>query len=135
MALYLNKQKDGKMIKFNLTQTNLPLLISKLKELNFKKIWRVTISESKSLRSLSQNDRYWIMLKELGDYLGYSDIELHDLLKWKYLSTQKEIAGQLITVIKSTSSLTTDEFSEYNANIERFANEFGFKFPHDIPQY
>jgi len=123
------------MIKFNLTQTNLPLLISKLKELNFKKIWKVTISESKSLRSLSQNDRYWIMLKELGDYLGYSDIELHDLLKWKYLSTQKEIAGQLITVIKSTSSLTTDEFSEYNANIERFANEFGFKFLHDIPQY
>ena len=135
MALYLNKQKDGKMIKFNLTQTNLPLLISKLKELNFKKIWKVTISESKSLRSLSQNDRYWIMLKELGDYLGYSDIELHDLLKWKYLSTQKEIAGQLITVIKSTSSLTTDEFSEYNANIERFANEFGFKFPYDISQY
>lgn len=113
----------------------MPLLISKLKELNFKKIWKVTISESKPLRSLSQNDRYWIMLKELGDYLGYSDIELHDLLKWKYLSTQKEIAGQLITVIKSTSSLTTDEFSKYNANIERFANEFGFKFPHDISQY
>jgi hypothetical protein len=135
MALYLNKQKDGKMIKFNLTQTNLPLLINKLKELNFKKIWKVTISESKSLRSLSQNDRYWIMLKELGDYLGYSDIELHDLLKWKYLSVQKEIAGQSVIVIKSTSSLTTDEFSEYNANIERFANEFGFKFSHDIPQY
>jgi len=120
------------MIKFNLTETNLPLLISKLKELNFKKIWKVTISESKPLRSLSQNDRYWIMLKELGEYLGYSDIELHELLKYKYLSIQKQIAGQPVTVIKSTSALTIDEFSEYNANVERFAIEFGFKFSHDI---
>ena len=57
------------MIKFNLTKTNLPFLINKLKELNFNKIWKVTISESKPLRSLSQNDRYWIILKELGEYL------------------------------------------------------------------
>ena len=123
------------MIKFNLTETNLPFLINKLKELNFNKIWKVTISESKPLRSLSQNDRYWIILKELGEYLGYSDIELHDLLKWKYLSEQKEIAGQLVTVIKSTSSLTTEEFMEYNNNIERFASNYGFKFKNDLQKF
>jgi len=133
--LFLNKQKDGKMIKFNLTKTNLPFLINKLKELNFNKIWKVTISESKPLRSLSQNDRYWIILKELGEYLGYSDIELHELLKWKYLSLQKEIAGQLVTVIKSTSSLTTEEFMEYNNNIERFASDYGFKFKNDLQKF
>jgi hypothetical protein len=133
--LFLNKQKDGKMIKFNLTKTNLPFLINKLKELNFNKIWKVTISESKPLRSLSQNDRYWIILKELGEYLGYSDIELHELLKWKYLSSQKEIAGQLVTVIKSTSSLTTEEFMEYNNNIERFASNYGFKFKNDLQKF
>jgi hypothetical protein len=133
--LFLNKQKDGKMIKFNLTKTNLPFLINKLKELNFNKIWKVTISESKPLRSLSQNDRYWIILKELGEYLGYSDIELHELLKWKYLSSQKEIAGQLVTVIKSTSSLTTEEFMEYNNNIERFASDYGFKFKNDLQKF
>lgn len=133
--LFLNKQKDGKMIKFNLTKTNLPFLINKLKELNFNKIWKVTISESKPLRSLSQNDRYWIILKELGEYLGYSDIELHELLKWKYLSSQKKIAGQLVTVIKSTSSLTTEEFMEYNNNIERFASDYGFKFKNDLQKF
>lgn len=133
--LFLNKQKDGKMIKFNLTKTNLPFLINKLKELNFNKIWKVTISESKSLRSLSQNDRYWIILKELSEYLGYSDIELHELLKWKYLSSQKEIAGQLVTVIKSTSSLTTEEFMEYNNKIERFASDYGFKFKNDLQKF
>ena len=115
-----------------MTETNLPILINKLKGLNFKKIWKITISENKPLRSLSQNDRYWIMLKELGDYLGYSSIELHELLKYKYLSEKKQIAGEDIISIKSTTSLTTDEFIEYNKNIERFAIEFGFKFAHDI---
>jgi len=122
------------MIKWNLTKLNLPILIDKLKTLDLSKNWRVNISESKHLRSLSQNDRYWLMLKELGSYLGYTDIELHDLLKYKFLAEQKEIAGQPVVVIKSTSSLNTEEFSEYNRNVERFAHEFGFKFDHDISQ-
>lgn len=112
----------------------MPILIDKLKTLDLSKNWRVNISEHKHLRSLSQNDRYWLMLKELGSYLGYTDIELHDLLKYKFLAEQKEIAGQPVVVIKSTSSLNTEEFSEYNRNVERFAHEFGFKFNHDISQ-
>ena len=71
----------------------------------------------------------------MADDLGYSDIELHELLKWKYLSSQKEIAGQLVTVIKSTSSLTTEEFMEYNNNIERFASDYGFKFKNDLQKF
>jgi hypothetical protein len=123
------------MIKWNLTKLNLPILIEKLKTLDLSKNWRVNISEHKYIRSISQNDRYWLMLKELGSYLGYTDIELHDLLKYKFLAEQKEIAGQPVVVIKSTSSLNTEEFSEYNRNVERFAHEYGFKFNNDIPQY
>lgn len=122
------------MIRWNLTKLNLPILIDKLKTLDLSKNWRVNISEQKHLRSLSQNDRYWLMLKELGSYLGYTDIELHDLLKYKFLAEQKEIAGQPVVVIKSTSSLNTEEFSEYNRNVERFAHEYGFKFNNDISQ-
>lgn len=122
------------MIRWNLTKLNLPILIDKLKTLDLSKNWRVNISEQKHLRSLSQNDRYWLMLKELGSYLGYTDIELHDLLKYKFLAEQKEIAGQPVVVIKSTSSLNTEEFSEYNRNVERFAHEYGFKFDNDISQ-
>ncbi len=123
------------MIRWNLTKLNLPILIDKLKTLDLSKNWRVNISEQKHLRSLSQNDRYWLMLKELGSYLGYTDIELHDLLKYKFLAEQKEIAGQPVVVIKSTSSLNTEEFSEYNRNVERFAHEYGFKFDNDISQH
>lgn len=123
------------MIKWNLTKLNLPILIDKLRTLDLSKNWRVNISEHKYIRSISQNDRYWLMLKELGSYLGYTDIELHDLLKYKFLAEQKEIAGQPVIVIKSTSSLNTEEFSEYNRNVERFAHEYGFKFNNDISQY
>jgi hypothetical protein len=128
--------KNGEiMTRWNLTKLNLPILIDKLKTLDLSKNWRVNISEQKHLRSLSQNDRYWLMLKELGSYLGYTDIELHDLLKYKFLAEQKEIAGQPVVVIKSTSSLNTEEFSEYNRNVERFAHEYGFKFDNDISQH
>ena len=123
------------MIRWNLTKLNLPILINKLRTLDLSKNWRVNISEHKYIRSISQNDRYWLMLKELGSYLGYTDIELHDLLKYKFLAEQKEIAGQPVVVIKSTSSLNTEEFSEYNRNVERFAHEYGFKFNNDISQY
>jgi hypothetical protein len=135
MVKYLKVINGEIMIRWNLTKLNLPILIDKLKTLDLTKNWRVNISEQKHLRSLSQNDRYWLMLKELGSYLGYTDIELHDLLKYKFLAEQKEIAGQPVVVIKSTSSLNTEEFSEYNRNVERFAHEYGFKFDNDISQH
>jgi hypothetical protein len=135
MVKYLKVINGEIMIKWNLTKLNLPILIDKLRTLDLSKNWRVNISEHKYIRSISQNDRYWLMLKELGSYLGYTDIELHDLLKYKFLAEQKEIAGQPVVVIKSTSSLNTEEFSEYNRNVERFAHEYGFKFNNDIPKY
>jgi hypothetical protein len=135
MVKYLKVINGEIMIRWNLTKLNLPILIDKLKTLDLSKNWRVNISEHKYIRSISQNDRYWLMLKELGSYLGYTDIELHDLLKYKFLAEQKEIAGQPVVVIKSTSSLNTEEFSEYNRNVERFAHEYGFKFNNDISQY
>jgi hypothetical protein len=135
MVKYLKVINGEIMIRWNLTKLNLPILINKLRTLDLSKNWRVNISEHKYIRSISQNDRYWLMLKELGSYLGYTDIELHDLLKYKFLAEQKEIAGQPVVVIKSTSSLNTEEFSEYNRNVERFAHEYGFKFNNDISQY
>jgi hypothetical protein len=45
--------------------------------------------KGKKLRSNSQNDKYWAMLKELGDYLGYRDYELHDLLTFQNLAETK----------------------------------------------
>jgi hypothetical protein len=117
------------MIKWSLTKQNLPNLISKLSELDFKKVWSVKITENKPIRSLSQNDRYWGMLQILGDYMGYAPTELHELMKYKFLSEEKEVAGQRITNVRSTSDLTTEEFVVFNDKVELFGNQYGCTFP------
>lgn len=118
-----------------MTRENLSLLVSKLKELDFSKVYKVTVSERKHIRNLSQNDKYWALLEMLSDYLGYTKKELHELLKWKYLKYAKEVAGQPIVVVPSTSDLDTGQFADYISDVIRFANEYGCTFPDDIPQH
>lgn len=122
------------MIKYNLTRANLPNLITKLKELDFSKIWKVQVTERKHIRNLSQNDKYWAILEGLSDYLGYTKEEIHELMKYKYLKYAKEIAGQPIVVVRSTSDLDTGEFSEYIENVLSFAQQYGCSFQDGLPQ-
>jgi hypothetical protein len=131
------KRKDGEMIKFNfnLTRMNLPILITKLKELDFSKVWKVQVTERKPIRNLSQNDLYWTLLEGLSDHLGYTKDELHELMKYKYLKYAKEIAGQPVVVVPSTSDLDTAQFAELIENVLRFANEYGCSFQDGLPQY
>jgi hypothetical protein len=86
----------------------------------------------KKFRSSSQNDKYWAMLKELGDYLGYHDYELHELLTFQNLSETKLVAGRPVTQVRSTTDLDTYEFSDYLEKVRRFGIEYGFRFPSDI---
>ena len=83
----------------------------------------------KKLRSNSQNDKYWAMLKELGDYLGYHDYELHELLTFQNLAETKLVAGRPVTHVRSTTDLDTYEFSDYLEKVRRFGIEYGFSFP------
>jgi hypothetical protein len=112
----------------------LPNLITKLKELDFNKVWKVQVTERKAIRNLSQNDMYWAILEGLSDHLGYTKEELHELLKWKYLKSAKEVAGQPVIVVSSTSDLDTAQFAEYIENVLRFANEYGCSFQDGLPQ-
>lgn len=114
---------------------NLPILITKLKELDFTKVWKVQVTERKPIRNLSQNDLYWTLLEGLSDHLGYTKDELHELMKYKYLKYAKEIAGQPVVVVPSTSDLDTAQFAELIENVLRFANEYGCSFQDGLPQY
>jgi hypothetical protein len=123
------------MIKYNLTRANLPNLITKLKELDFSKIWKVQVTERKHIRNLSQNDYYWAILEGLSDHLGYTKEEIHELLKYKFLKYAKEIAGQPVVIVPSTTDLDTAQFSDYIENVLKFANEYGCSFQDGLPQY
>ena len=104
-----------------------------LGELDLNKQWDIKVEEFKSNRSVAQNKRYWKLINELGSFLGYEPEEMHQMMKYKYLSYRQEMLGDEMVVIPTTSQLTIKEFIEYCNNVESFAVTLGFKL--DITQY
>lgn len=93
--------------------------LSKLEGKRFEEILRI----EKKDRSNQQNKAYWgIIIEILSDHLGYEREETHDAMRQKFLSHIDEKTG--LTVIRSTTSLSTIEFNEYYAQIQRWAAEF-----------
>ena len=102
-------------------------------ELDLTKAWEVEVKPFAFNRSTQQNKRYWALIKELGSFLGYDEGEMHELMKYKFLSYKQEMLGDEMVVIPSTSKLTIKEFVEYLDKVERFAVSLGFKL--DLSQY
>ena len=102
-------------------------------ELDLSNAWEIEVKPFAFNRSVAQNKRYWALIKELGDFLGYDEGEMHELCKYKFLSYKTELLGEEIPVIPSTSKLTIKEFVSYLNQVERFAVELGFKL--DVSQY
>ena len=111
-----------------ITKHNKEMALAKISDHDFEKEGDLELGKFKSKRSNSQNDLYWAMLKELGNYTGYTDLELHDMFRFKYLSEKKTVAGSEIYAIKSTTSLNVDDFTKYIQDIQRFAIGLGFHF-------
>jgi len=114
------------MIKWSLTQANLPNLIEKLKNLDWTKHWRVTVTDTKLNRSLEQNLRLWELYTSIGNHLGIDKQNVHELMSWRLLRSQTEIAGMQCEVIKSTTKLTTSEMAAYQQEIEIWAQGYGW---------
>ena len=102
-------------------------------ELDLTKAWEVEVKHFQFNRSVEQNKRYWKLIGELGSFLGYDEDEMHELMKYKFLSYKQEMLGDEMVVIPSTSKLTIKEFVEYLEKVERFAVELGFTL--DLSQY
>ena len=102
-------------------------------ELDLSKAWEVEVKPFAFNRSTQQNKKYWKLVGELGSFLGYDEGEMHELLKYKFLSYKQEMLGDEMVVIPSTSKLTIKEFVEYLEKVERFAVTLGFTL--DLSQY
>jgi hypothetical protein len=114
------------MIKWALTQQNLPQLIEKLKNLDFTKRWRVTVTDAKLNRSLEQNERLWELYTSLGNHLGLDKQQVHELMSYRLLRYQTVIAGFPVELIKSTTKLTTSEMTEYQQQVEVWGQTVGW---------
>ena len=110
-------------------------VIKQLGNLDKLKDYRITIELWDYKRSVSQNKRYWDLLGDISNHLGYNTSEIHSLMAYKYLSYKNSILDQEVTVIPSTTTLTVKEFSKYMSDIESFAKSLGFKRKIDFQDF
>jgi len=129
MVLLL-KAKDGmtNMIRFVLTKYNLENFLGKIKSLDLSKRWRVNVTEEKAVRSLEQNERLWSLYGSIANYIGEDPSTVHELMGYKFLRYQTEIAGNPVELVKSTTKLSTKEMTEYQENCERWASSLGWSW-------
>lgn len=86
----------------------------------------ISIKLAKKKRSLPQNKLYWVWLRDLSPHTGYTDEELHTLFKVRFLGMDKlTFLNEEYLVPRSTTKLTTKEFSEYMDKIYAAAHEIG----------
>jgi len=127
MAEHL-KVKDMIVLKWNLTKDNLANLTTKLRSLDWTKHWRVTVVEAKANRSLEQNLRLWELYTSVSNHLGIEKDKIHELMGYKFLRYQDLIAGFPVELVKSTTKLTTAEMSEYQHQVEIWAQTMGWEW-------
>lgn len=98
------------------------------------KQWVVTIKRYRKQRTLPQNALMWKWYTIIGNELGYTKDEMHDVLREKFLPWEEvEICGVKKKKLTSTSdpSFTTTMEAEYLNHIDRFAaQELGILLPH-----
>jgi len=116
------------MKRFKVTSTEeLEHARKQIGELDLSKPWEIEVKPFSFNRSVQQNKKYWALIGELGSFLGYEEQEMHELMKYKFLSYKQEMLGDEMVVVPSTSKLTVKEFVEYLNKVENFAISLGFQ--------
>lgn len=86
---------------------------------------QVLVRKQTTSRSYKQNRLYWLYLTFIGQELGYETEELHSTFKAMFLTDR---SGKM-PIVRSTTSLTTDEFGVYTDKIKRKVAEMGIVLP------
>lgn len=91
----------------------------------------VNIKPYKKNRTNSQNSVLWMWYKPLGNHLGYTSEQLHEVLKIRFLGIdEKTIDGELIRIPKSTTKLKTKEMAEFLTKVEILARSLNVTLPY-----
>lgn len=83
-------------------------------------------------RSTAQNRLYWKWITIIGDHLGMEKEEMHDTFRLHFLGViDREFEKIKLRELKTTTTLTTDEFTKYLEKILRYAGQENIKLPMD----
>lgn len=87
----------------------------------------ITVDKRRKNRTNNQNNWYWACVIGIpADHYGYTPDEMHEAYKFMFL--RKEEHGKPMTV-KSTASLSTEEFSDYVETCRTWAAKQGIDIP------
>ena len=90
----------------------------------------IQVNEAQDVRSNQQNKLWWVWMQYIGDELGYNSQEINDILKYKFLMMDETIEGETHQIIKSTSTLTKEEFNKLTKDVYFWANDtFNINLP------
>lgn len=91
--------------------------------------YEVWMKPFRQRRSLDQNAKMHVMIRELAKHLGYSESELKDALKSEYgEKAVMHVGGREMTVPKSTTDYDVKEAGEMIEIIQMIAAETGCVF-------
>ena len=93
----------------------------------------IEVREAKDIRTNAQNRLWWKWIEIISDEFGYEDKqEIHDILKYKFLLKEEMINGELHQGLKSTTTLTKEEFSKLTQDVFYWANDtFNINLPNE----
>jgi len=109
------------------TLKNLKLETKENKQIRYKySITRIT-----KKRTIQQNKYLWLINNMLGDYLGYTEDEMHySVLVFLRIYKKFGTDGKERKLIKKTSKMDTVELTEYIEKVKSFASmELDFYIP------
>lgn len=121
------KIKKGKIVFDNKTK-----FLSDVSEFHEGARIVIQVNEAQDVRSNQQNRLWWAWMQYIGDELGYNSTEINDILKYKFLMMDETIEGETHQVIKSTSTLTKEEFNKLTKDVYFWANDtFNINLPNE----
>ena len=93
----------------------------------------IEVREAKDIRTNAQNRLWWKWIEIISDELGYSDKqEIHNILKYKFLLKEEMIDGEIHQGLKSTTTLTKEEFTKLTQDVFYWANDtFNINLPNE----
>lgn len=78
-------------------------------------------------RSNNQNRYYWgVVVKLLSEHTGFNEDEMHEVLKYKFLTEKKILSTKKgwedVSISTSTTRLTTKQFEEFMTKVRQWAS-------------
>lgn len=99
-------------------------------------VYRVTVEKYKKNRSNAQSRLYWLWLGIIGNDTGNSPEDLHEIMKLRFLGTEKiQSMGYSIEIARSTTKLSTQEFTDYLDKIDTLMRSIDIILPHPADLY